>query len=235
MGDILFLAHRVPFPPDRGDKIRSFHLLKASGAARRASISPAFADDEADVAHLAALREALGRRWARPMSSVRRDRKVGGRRRRAASRQAGVAGAVRQRRRCAASSTRIAGRAAGSRRSSPFPARWRSSCPSDRGRALRHGFRRRRFGQVRRLCRRRRAADGAGSIAREARLLAASRRAVAARADVSLFVSEAEAALFRARSGLRGADIRALGNGVDLDFFDPAAAFAPVDGAARRR
>jgi sugar transferase (PEP-CTERM/EpsH1 system associated) len=27
MGDILFLAHRVPFPPDRGDKIRSHHLL----------------------------------------------------------------------------------------------------------------------------------------------------------------------------------------------------------------
>jgi hypothetical protein len=29
MGDILFLAHRVPFPPDRGDRIRSHHLLKA--------------------------------------------------------------------------------------------------------------------------------------------------------------------------------------------------------------
>ena len=28
MGEILFLAHRVPFPPDRGDKIRSHHLLK---------------------------------------------------------------------------------------------------------------------------------------------------------------------------------------------------------------
>ncbi|ANU08133.1 TIGR03087 family PEP-CTERM/XrtA system glycosyltransferase [Paraurantiacibacter namhicola] len=28
-GEILFLAHRMPFPPDRGDKIRSFHVLKA--------------------------------------------------------------------------------------------------------------------------------------------------------------------------------------------------------------
>lgn len=28
MGDILFLAHRIPFPPDRGDKIRANHLLK---------------------------------------------------------------------------------------------------------------------------------------------------------------------------------------------------------------
>ncbi len=28
MTEILFLAHRVPFPPNRGDKIRSHHLLK---------------------------------------------------------------------------------------------------------------------------------------------------------------------------------------------------------------
>ena len=29
MSQILFLAHRLPFPPDRGDKIRSHHVLKA--------------------------------------------------------------------------------------------------------------------------------------------------------------------------------------------------------------
>ncbi|MBT2133897.1 TIGR03087 family PEP-CTERM/XrtA system glycosyltransferase [Croceibacterium sp. LX-88] len=29
MSGVLFLAHRVPFPPDRGDKIRSHHILKA--------------------------------------------------------------------------------------------------------------------------------------------------------------------------------------------------------------
>jgi len=29
MSGILFLAHRLPFPPDRGDKIRSHHILKA--------------------------------------------------------------------------------------------------------------------------------------------------------------------------------------------------------------
>ncbi|MEO0418072.1 MAG: TIGR03087 family PEP-CTERM/XrtA system glycosyltransferase [Pseudomonadota bacterium] len=28
MSEILFLAHRVPFPPNRGDKIRSHHLLR---------------------------------------------------------------------------------------------------------------------------------------------------------------------------------------------------------------
>jgi len=33
--DILFLAHRFPYPPDKGDRIRSFHLLKwLAGRAR---------------------------------------------------------------------------------------------------------------------------------------------------------------------------------------------------------
>src|SRR5258708_1253339 len=30
---ILFIAHRIPFPPDKGDKIRSFHELQALAAA----------------------------------------------------------------------------------------------------------------------------------------------------------------------------------------------------------
>ena len=34
-GEILFLCHRIPFPPDRGDKIRSYHILK-----RLAEIAP---------------------------------------------------------------------------------------------------------------------------------------------------------------------------------------------------
>lgn len=37
---ILFLAHRVPFPPNRGDRIRSFHLLQF--LARRADVSLAY-------------------------------------------------------------------------------------------------------------------------------------------------------------------------------------------------
>jgi len=28
MDGLLFLAHRIPFPPNKGDKIRSFHLLR---------------------------------------------------------------------------------------------------------------------------------------------------------------------------------------------------------------
>ena len=29
--EILFLAHRIPYPPDRGDKIRSWHVLRHLG------------------------------------------------------------------------------------------------------------------------------------------------------------------------------------------------------------
>lgn len=49
MREILFICHRIPFPPDRGDKIRSHHILK-----RLARIAPvhvaAFADDHFDMA-----------------------------------------------------------------------------------------------------------------------------------------------------------------------------------------
>lgn len=48
-GEILFLAHRVPFPPDRGDKIRSHHVLK-----HLASFAPVhvatFGEDARDMA-----------------------------------------------------------------------------------------------------------------------------------------------------------------------------------------
>ena len=69
MSDLLFLAHRIPFPPDRGDKIRSWHLLKALGEMARIDLA-CFADDAADAAHLPALREAVGGAPAdaRPMS-----------------------------------------------------------------------------------------------------------------------------------------------------------------------
>ena len=47
--EILFLAHRLPFPPDRGDKIRSHHLLKGLAALAPVHVAT-FADDAADWA-----------------------------------------------------------------------------------------------------------------------------------------------------------------------------------------
>jgi glycosyltransferase involved in cell wall biosynthesis len=54
-------------------------------------------------------------------------------------------------------------------------------------------------------------------------------RATARRADVSLFVSEAEAAMFAQAARVPQADIRALDNGVDLEFFSPGGDFAAID------
>lgn len=49
-GEVLFLSHRIPFPPNRGDKIRSHHVLR-----HLVSLAPVhvatFGDDAADMAH----------------------------------------------------------------------------------------------------------------------------------------------------------------------------------------
>ena len=46
--EILFLAHRAPFPPDRGDRIRSYNILKHLSARARVHLV-AFVDDDAAV------------------------------------------------------------------------------------------------------------------------------------------------------------------------------------------
>ncbi len=47
MDGLLFLAHRIPFPPNKGDKIRSFHLLRHLST-RYAIHLGAFVDDSDD-------------------------------------------------------------------------------------------------------------------------------------------------------------------------------------------
>ena len=54
MREVLFLAHRIPFPPDRGDKIRSHHLLKGLAKAAKVHVGT-FAENAADRAQEGAL------------------------------------------------------------------------------------------------------------------------------------------------------------------------------------
>lgn len=57
--DILFLCHRIPYPPDKGDKIRSHALLRH--LARRGRVHVAcFVDDPSDMAHAQAVRQMAG-------------------------------------------------------------------------------------------------------------------------------------------------------------------------------
>ena len=47
MGNILFLVHRIPYPPDKGDKIRSWNILRYLTARHRVHLG-CFIDDERD-------------------------------------------------------------------------------------------------------------------------------------------------------------------------------------------
>jgi polysaccharide biosynthesis protein PslH len=55
MGKLLYLVHRMPYPPNKGDKVRSYHLLKHL-AARHQVFLGTFMDDPEDEAHIATLR-----------------------------------------------------------------------------------------------------------------------------------------------------------------------------------
>ncbi|GAK51420.1 glycosyl transferase, group I [Candidatus Moduliflexus flocculans] len=54
--NILFLTQRVPYPPNRGDKLRAFNEIKLLARNYRIFLT-CLADDERDVAHKAALSE----------------------------------------------------------------------------------------------------------------------------------------------------------------------------------
>ncbi|MGV2496703.1 TIGR03087 family PEP-CTERM/XrtA system glycosyltransferase [Pelagerythrobacter aerophilus] len=214
-GEILFLAHRVPFPPDRGDKIRSHHLLK-----RLAEIAPVhvgcLAETDGDMAQeseLAGIAAShfLARR-AKPLplagfEALAKGLPVS----LSAFDHAGL-------RRWIAGT--LAERPIGT--VFVFSGQMGQYVPADFG-----------GGVMIDLC----DVDSAKFEAygkqgglrawidrREARLLAREEEGLAHRAHCTLFVSEAEAALFRSR--LRdpaGVRIEALRNGIDTAAFDPLA------------
>lgn len=49
--NLLFLVHRIPFPPNKGDKIRSYHLLRWLAKSYRVFLG-AFIDDGSDWRHV---------------------------------------------------------------------------------------------------------------------------------------------------------------------------------------
>ena len=51
MEPLLFLVHRIPFPPNKGDKIRSFHLLRHLAERYRVHLGT-FVDMPEDMAHV---------------------------------------------------------------------------------------------------------------------------------------------------------------------------------------
>jgi sugar transferase (PEP-CTERM/EpsH1 system associated) len=56
MANLLYLVHRMPYPPNKGDKVRSYHILKHLAARHRVFLGT-FADDPDDLQHVARLRD----------------------------------------------------------------------------------------------------------------------------------------------------------------------------------
>jgi glycosyltransferase involved in cell wall biosynthesis len=55
MARILFLVHRIPYPPNKGDKIRSWHFLQHLLSKHEVDLA-FFVDDESDLQHIDFLR-----------------------------------------------------------------------------------------------------------------------------------------------------------------------------------
>ncbi len=226
MSEILFLAHRVPFPPDRGDKIRSNHLLR-----RIAQIAPvhvgALADDAADMAQegelaALALSHCLVRRSAplplAALSALGQGKPVS---------LAAFASAKLSRYVAHVLETRpIAAIFVFSGQMAQYvPAAFRGRVVMDFVDVDSAKFE--AYAQTGALARRM-------LYAREARLMRRFEEASARRATTSLFISREERTLFESRLEHPALpDVRALGNGIDTVFFDPADALpAPqLDGS----
>ena len=219
MGDILFLGHRVPYPPDRGDKIRGFHILKFLAARKRVHLI-AFADDARDMKPADGLAKVTGnptiiwRAKSRATAAVQAllSRKPVSL---TAFDDASLRAAVE---RTLASHAIDTIYVFSSQMAQYLPANPRQQVIMDfvdMDSAKFADYAKQSHGLM------------AWMMGREARLLQRYESAVAGSADASLFVSGAEAHLFRDTTGAER--VHAVENGIDTDFFDPAAAFEPVD------
>ena len=223
MNELIFLAHRIPFPPDRGDRIRSFHMLRHI-ARRRPVHLLGFVDSEDDRKAAKELMPLL----ASLHIEVRRKSKL------RAGMEALLLGEP------------VSITAFGSRRIMrmvdelladrpidtifAYSGQMAQFVPDDRGgRRFIMDFvdvDSEKFAAY--------GAAGTGLVGwvhrREARLLAQYENDVGRWADINLFVSEAETALFRKRAGLAINHVRTLDNGIDTMFFDPSG-FPRLEGA----
>jgi polysaccharide biosynthesis protein PslH len=209
MGNIAFLAHRLPYPPDRGDRIRSWHVLKALATQGPVHVF-ALIDEEADRVHVPVVEGV-----AASVTVVRRAKsKLIAVAQALASGQSASVAAFVDKRLMAAVAARLPSidtvYAFSSQMAAYVPARFGGRfvmdfVDMDSAKFAAMGF--------------------AGR--QEARRLLAWEIATAKRADVSLFVSGAEAALFTRSTSLPAT---VMGNGIDLAHFAPGVV-SPIDGA----
>jgi polysaccharide biosynthesis protein PslH len=202
---ILFLAHRLPYPPDRGDRIRSWHVLKALAQLGPVHVATPIEDD-GELRHIATVE--------RVAASVTTSR-------RSTSKLSAIAGALAtglpasvvafQSQRLKAQ-VRALIAAHGIETIYAFSGQMAGYVPPDFAGRLIMDFvdmDSAKFAQ-----------QGGFANRQEAKRLLAWEIMAAKRAEVSLFVSAAEATLFRDKAGI---DAAVLENGIDLVRFAPDA------------
>ncbi|MDM7956523.1 TIGR03087 family PEP-CTERM/XrtA system glycosyltransferase [Blastomonas sp.] len=214
MGETLFLAHRIPFPPDRGDKIRSCAMLRALAARGPVHVAT-FGETDADMAAETELTGVAASHVLvhRTISNLR----------------AGLA--------ALASGKPVSLVAFESPQIAHFVSRLIATRPIDTifvfsgqmAQFIPQSF----AGRVvmdfvdmdsAKFAAYAEAAHGPMKLvhAREARLLGAFEQMVARRADLSLFVSPAEARLFRDTLNDPAVRVTGISNGIDTVSYDPA-------------
>lgn len=222
MGDILFLAHRIPYPPNRGDKIRSFNILKRLcqlGTVHMAT----FADDDEDIGHAEVLRPMLGslhiekRTVSKPIGAAKAilsGKPISLTLFDSAGIRDFVTDTVAQK--PIETVFVFSGQMAQFVPELPVETRFVMDF-GDVDSAKFASYGQSTSGPMRFVHR------------REAVKLAAFEKVIAHRAHCSTFVSEAEAALFRSDTGLGVERVQSLENGIDCKFFDPKAKFTTIE------
>lgn len=212
---LVLLVHRLPYPPNKGDKIRSYHLLRFL-AERYTVHLGAFVDDPADHDHVATLRQWCAGVHAEPLPPVRsRLRMLPGLLRGeplsiASYRSAGMRRWLR-RTIAATGATRLVSFSAAM-------AQYADELPAGAHRVLDmvdvDSDKWRQYGE-------RHSGPPGWVYRREARRLLDWERRAAAAYTATTFVSAAEAELFRRLAPESAQRVHAISNGVDCAYFSP--------------
>ena len=227
MEPLLFLAHRLPYPPNKGDKVRSHHFLKHLARRHRVFLGT-FVDDRADWPHVAPATALCAeahvrplRRWKAPASAAAAllrgepltlpyfgSRSLAQWVRRTVERERISRAFV-----FSSAMAQYVMDVPGLRTVVDFvdmdSAKWADYAP-------------------------RRPWPASALYRREARRLLDYEKAVAARAAASIFVTDEEARRFVAEAPQCAARVSAIRNGVDGDYFSPAQRFASPFPAGKR-
>lgn len=229
MEDLLFLAHRIPYPPNKGDKIRSWNILRHLTERYRVHLG-CFVDDPEDWRYEKQLRKLCGDCLFVPLHPVRAKITSAG------ALLTGAPLTLAYYRSAAMSRwTRALKKRVNIQRVFVFSSAMAQFVPqgdSDCHRLVIDfvDVDSDKWAQYAE----RKSFPANWIYRREARTLAKFEHRMAEKADASLLVSEAEAELFRSLVPSAADRVFALNNGVDFDFFDPDETYADPYGKERQ-